>query len=192
LRAGVVRVCRLAGAGQLGPPGPGGIGEPAMLAYLKKHSAGDLPASLAGLRLLTAGEAARIVRVTRMTIYRAARCGRLDAVTIPHGYRFTSLALTRTCPALAGADPHALAGADLLTPAEIVRILNVWVDTIYRLIRLGDLPATTLSRTRHVRESALTITCPPLAGPDLKATLHSRTYPVPPGPAPAVTRTGRA
>ena len=56
----------------------------------------DLPppdVELDGLSLLTVGEVARVMRVSKMTVYRMVHCGELTALKVGRGFRIPSKAV---------------------------------------------------------------------------------------------------
>lgn len=54
---------------------------------------GEVTPGLDGLRLLTVGEVAELLRVSEMTVYRLIRAGRLRAARVGHSYRLPEKAV---------------------------------------------------------------------------------------------------
>jgi excisionase family DNA binding protein len=102
--------------------------------------------------LLKPGEAAGVLGLSRVTIYRLIASGELASVTVGPGehLRVTRESVERF--AAAEADHRAReAEADLLRPDEVAAELRISRITAYRLIAAGTLPSVTVGRAGHRR-----------------------------------------
>ena len=125
------------------------------------------PATSSGphdVRFLTVAEAATIMRVSKMSVYRLVHSGELEAIRVGRSFRIPEQAVNlylresspptsprRSSPATSSG-PH---DVRFLTVAEAATVMRVSKMSVYRLVHSGELEAIRVGRSFRIPEQAV-------------------------------------